>query len=476
MNNLPDRVVRPRRAFWLALVAMLPLVGGCHPAPPAANSAPAESQAGSAPVTVAVVYPERTSIHREVSEPGYIEAFEETAVFAKVSGYVNEGWKDRGDTLRKGQILATLWAPELIDELRQKETLVEQAEAAITQARELVTVAEKAYNSAGEQVKVAEANRQVLLARQKRTYSQYVRLERTGTAVLNKENMEEAQLGYETAKAGVLEAEAKITAAQAMRDEAKAKWNKTLADLRTAEVQRKVAERDRDLAKDFREYLRLPAPYDCVVYQRNINTGDFVQAATNGAGKPLYVVHRMDLLRIFVQVPEADAEWVQKGTEARIRVQALPGRTFTGRVARISWSLDPATRTLRAEIDLPNPPLTPARGGGEGGVLRPGMYAYATLSAELPGVLTLPRSAVATEGDVTRGYRSYCYQVVDGEAHRLPLELGAGDKERVEVLRKQPRPDGPWETLSGQEEIVQSVKDVRDGQRVRSSEREASAP
>jgi RND family efflux transporter MFP subunit len=459
VNNLPDRIVCRRRAFGLVLVAVLPLVGGCHRMP-AASSPPTESLVASAPVTVAAVYLERTSIHREVSEPGYIEAFEETPVFAKVSGYVNKGWKDRGDTLREGQVLATLRAPELVDDLKQKEGLVEQAEVAIVQARELVTVAEKAYNSAVEQVKVAEANRQMLLARQKRTHSQYVRLERAGTAVLDKENVEEAQLGYETAKAGVLEADAKITAAQAMRDEAKAKWNKTLADLRAAEVQRKVAERNRDLAKDYVDYLRLPAPYDCVVYQRNINTGDFVQAATNGAGKPLYVVHRTDLLRIFVQVPETDAVWVQKYAEARLRVRALPEQTFTGRVERISWSLDPATRTLRAEIDVPN----------SDGQLRPGMYAYATLSTDLPNVLTLPRSVVVTEGDVTRGYQPYCYQVENGTARRLPIKLGIGDSARVEVLKKQPRPGGPWESFTGKEEIVQgNLKEVRDGQEVRAN-------
>jgi RND family efflux transporter MFP subunit len=456
MHNQPDGVVLRRRVLWLALVAMLPVVG-CHRTP-AGNSAPAESQAGSAPATVAVVYPKRTSIHREVSQPGYIEAFEETPVFAKVSGYVEEGWKDRGDILRKGQILATLWAPELIDELKQKEALVEQAEAAIAQARELVTVAEKAHNSAVEQVKVAEANRQMQLAKQKRAHSQYVRLERTGTAILDKENVEEAQLGYETAKAGVLEAEAKITAAQAMRDEARARWSKTQADLRAAEVSRKVAEKNRDLARDLVDYLRLPAPYDCVVYQRNINTGGFVQAATGGVGKPLYVVHRMDQMRLFVQVPETDAGWVHKGAEARLHVRGLLGQTFTGNVARISWSLDPATRTLRAEIDLPN----------SEGQLRPGMYAKATLSTDLTNVLTLPRSAVATEGDVTRGYQTYCYQVVDGKAHRLPVELGPGDGERVEILRKQPHPGGPWESLTGTEAIIQGrLVDIRDGQEVR---------
>ena len=454
MHSLPDRVVPSRRLLVLCLAIAAVLPAGCR-AP--SDQPPAAAGDDSPSATVAVVSPERTAIHREVSQPGAIEAFEETPVFAKVAGYVNEGWKDRGDFLRKGQTLATLWAPELVDDLKQKESLIEQAEAAIAQAREAEKAVEAAYNSAVEQVKVAEADRLVLVKRQQRTHMQAQRLERAGSTVLDRENIDEAQLGYETAKASVLEAEAKIKAAQAMRDEAKAKWSKAGADVRAAEVNRKVAERNRDLAKDMVEYLRLPAPFDCVVYQRNINTGDFVQAATNGAAKPLYIVHRTDLLRIFVQVPETDAGWVKKGAEARLRVQALPGQTFTGHVDRISWSLDPTTRTLRAEIDLPNP----------AGRLRPGLYVYATLRTDLPDVRTLPRSAVATEGDVTRGYQTYCYQVVDDKVRRLLIELGAGDTERVEVRRKQTRPGGPWEEFTGKEEIVRgNLKDVRDGQSV----------
>lgn len=461
MLSPPNRVLPSRclHALCLALAVVLPV--GCSRAP--SEQPPAAAGDDNSSPTVGVVYPERTALHREVSEPGMIEAFEETPVFAKVAGYVNEGWKDRGDTLRKGEVLATLRAPELVDERKQKEALIEQAEVAITQARELVTVAEKTYNCTVAQVEVAEANRQMQLARQKRTHSQYVRLERAGTNVLDKENVEEARLGYETAKAGVIEAEAKIKAAQAMRDEAKAKWSKAVADLRAAEVNRKVAEKNRDLAKDFENYMRLPAPYDCIVYQRNVNTGDFVQATTGGAGKPLYVVHRMDKMRIFVHVPETDADWVRKGAEARLRFQALPGQTFTGSVQRISWSLDPTIRTLRAEIDLPNPD----------GRLRPGMYAYATLSSDLTNVLTLLRSAIVNEGDVTRGYQSYCYQVVDGKARRLTIELGPGDNQRVEVLRKQVRAGGPWEPFTGDEAIVRGeLSMLKDGQIVQVNRQE----
>jgi multidrug efflux pump subunit AcrA (membrane-fusion protein) len=127
-------------------------------------------------------------------------------------------------------------------------------------------------------------------------------------------------------------------------------------------------------------------------------------------------------------------------------------------VARTSWSLDPTTRTLRVEIDLPN----------ANGPLRPGMYAYASLSAELSDVLTVPRSAVATEGEVTRGYQSYCFQVEEGKIHRLPVELGPGDGERVEVLRKQVRAGGAWQPFTGTEQIVRgNLTPLRDGQDVR---------
>ena len=167
-------------------------------------------------------------------------------------------------------------------------------------------------------------------------------------------------------------------------------------------------------------------------------------------------------MRIFVQVPESDVPWVQKGAAARIGVQALPGRTFTGPVSRISWSLDPTTRTLRAEIDLPN----------ADGQLRPGMYAYATLSADLSGLLTLPRSAVVTEGDVLRGYKSHCYLVEDGKIQRLPIELGASDSERVAVLRKQSRPGGQWEPFTGKEKIVRGeLSGLKDGQAVQANKK-----
>jgi multidrug efflux pump subunit AcrA (membrane-fusion protein) len=446
--GLPGHIVR--LASFLA-----PLVLGCSPSPAPLPPVDEEKTLPS----VAVVRPERAAIQHEVAQPGAIESFEETQVFAKVSGYVRKWNVDRGDRVRKGQVLAELWVPELEEELKQKEALIEQAEAQLGQAREAEKAAQSAHKSAVAQVEVAQAGRESLQARLERTQRQYERLQRVGSNVLDREQVEEARLGYETARAGVAEANARIRAAQAARDEARAQWNKATSDVRAAEASRKVAQKNRDYVKAQVQYTRLPAPYNGVVTQRGVNTGDFVRAATAGTDRPLYTVRRTDRMRVVVDVPESDAGWVDRGTAALLRVPKLPGQAFTGEVARISWALDSSTRTLRAEIDLPN----------ADGRLRPGMYVHATLSARATDVLTLPRSAVLTEGEVTRGYRSYCYQVEDGKAGRLEVQIGSADDERIQVLKKRIPPASPggaprWVDFTGTEEVARDgLKGLSDG-------------
>ncbi|HEY7158698.1 MAG TPA: efflux RND transporter periplasmic adaptor subunit [Gemmataceae bacterium] len=434
----------------LSLVLLL----GCGRSPPP----PPQASEEKATPTVRIVRPERAAIHREVSQPGAIQAFEETPIFAKIAGYIKEWKVDIDATVRKDQLLAELSVPELEVERQQKEALIRQADEQVEQAQKAATAAEAAFHTAEAQIKEAEAGQDRAEADVKRTRSQSERLARAGQGgVLDRESVEETRLGYEAALAALRQAKARVQTAHALRNEGKAKWDKARTDVRVAEASAGVARKNGDYVQTQLDYTRLTAPYDGVVTQRHVNTGDFVRAATSSKEGPLYVVRRTDLLRIFVQVPESDTDWVRKGVAARIRVPKLSGQTFNGTVARTSWAVDPDTRTLRAEIDLANPD----------GRLRPGLYVHATLSAELADVLTLPHSAVATEGEVTRGYHSYCYQVKDGEARRLPLELGVRDNARVEVLKKQPRPGGSWESVTGEEEIVQNVKDVRDGQRVR---------
>jgi hypothetical protein len=109
---------------------------------------------------------------------------------------------------------------------------------------------------------------------------------------------------------------------------------------------------------------------------------------------------------------------------------------------RSSYSLRPQSRTLLAEIDLPNPD----------DLLRPGMYAYADIRAERGDVLSLPASAVTTQGDVNEGYQEYCLVLENGKIRRMFIEVGARGEGRVQVLKKQVR--GGWEAFGGEERVV----------------------
>jgi RND family efflux transporter MFP subunit len=277
---------------------------------------------------------------------------------------------------------------------------------------------------------------------------EYNRIAKLTGTVLDAQTRDETYNQLQSASAAVKEVEAKVVSARAALKESEAARDKARADIAVAE-----AEQGRVAA--LLGFARLPAPYAGVVTRRNVNTGDYVQPPTSSKGEPLFVIERRDLMRVFVEVPEADARWVSKGTKARIRIADLPGQPLTG-------ALDRTTRTLVAEIDLPNP----------GDQLRPGMYAYATLSAELPNVLTLPSTAIVTQGDVLQGYQTYCFVVEEGKVRRTGIEIGARGTDRVQVLKKQTRPakkgeEGRWEDFTGEERVVSSNPgSLTDGQQV----------
>lgn len=415
--------------------------GGARPPSPATAEQPSK--------TYAVVHPERGTLHRSVRQPGHVQAFERTPIVAKIAGYVQKWNADIGDRVRKGDVLAELWVPELMAELRQKEAQVRQAEKALAMADAQIATAKAQVQEAEAGLGRAEATRSYWQGQSER----FARLAKTG--VSDKQNQEEALDQYRSASAAYREAQAKVATARSNQTEKEAARDKADADVHAARA-------DRERVVALAGYARFTSPYDGVVSQRNIDTQQFVQPAVGVKGDVLYVVERTDQVRVFVTVPEADADWVTPGAAAKVRVQVLPDQDFTGRVTRTAWSLDQTTRTLLSEIDLPN---------GDGR-LRPGMYATVTIAAERPGALSLPASAVVTEGDVTSGYRSYFFEVADGHARRLPVQLGLVGNDRVEVLKKQvpgaksgepPR----WAEFTGREEVIKSdAAGLKDGQAV----------
>jgi RND family efflux transporter MFP subunit len=238
--------------------------------------------------------------------------------------------------------------------------------------------------------------------------------------------------------------------------------------VRVAEAKLSVAESDRRRAAAVLAYREIRAPFDGVVTRKGVDTGDFLQPSVSGtpSGKALYVVVRADLVKVMIDVPESDAHGVKAGTVAKVRVPSLGEREFEGKVTRTSLALDQQSRTLRAQIEMPNPD----------GVLRPGLYVSARIGSSRSNVLTVPASSVFVLDD-----QAMVVRVEDGKARRTPVKLGARQGGRVELLKKQTRPAPrgepvPWEDLTGTEElIVEKPAGWTDGQPVRAESKAAAA-
>jgi RND family efflux transporter MFP subunit len=371
------------------------LASGCKEEPSASakeSGKPADSKASD----IKVIHPEKRDVRREIERPGYnVLPFERTPLHAKIAGYVSKWNFDIGDAVRKDEVLAELYIPEMTVELKQKEAGVRQA---------------------GSEIKQAEAALLRAKAELDRSKSQYERMERVGqSGVLDKEQVDETRLGYEAARAAVVKAE---------------------ADIEVARVRLQVAEADRDHVQTLLQYTQIKAPFDGIVTRRTINTGDFVQPPGAGKGDPLYVVDRIKPVRVFVDVAELDAVWVSEGDTVLLRAQALPGQLFKGTLTRTSRSMDRQNRNLRTEIDLPN----------ADGKLLPGMYMTATVIVEHKNVWALPAAAIVTEGD-----QNFCYRMENGKPVRASIQVGLRGKDAVEILGIDSE---PGQAVTGQESIV----------------------
>src|SRR4029079_9022966 len=149
---------------------------------------------------------------------------------------------------------------------------------------------------------------------------------------------------------------------------------------------------------------------------------------------------RTDVVRIFVDIPEQDSNFVQIGTKASVLARAFRDKSIPGSVTRTSWALNVKSRTLRAEIDLPNP----------GSQLLPGMYAYANVIIDRPGVRALPVSALIPSGEQT-----FCLVHRNGRAVRTEIQTAVSDGDWIEVTNRQaPSSDSPpgevtWKRIDG---------------------------
>ena len=171
------------------------------------------------------------------------------------------------------------------------------------------------------------------------------------------------------------------------------------------------------------QFARIAAPFSGIVTARFVDPGAFIPAATSGSTpQSAALLTLMDFSRVRVQlyVPEAEVPFIKKGLAATLTVEELPRRTFSGTVSRFSNALDESTKTMLAEIELPNADHA----------LRPGMYASVHLAVERKNDALL----VPTEAVVVEKAGSFVYALADGKAHKTPVHTGFSDGVNVEIV------------------------------------------
>jgi RND family efflux transporter MFP subunit len=383
---------------------------------------------------VATVKPKKMSLTQKTEQPAKIEAFSMTRIHAKVNGFIDQilvdigdqvlGPKkdDHGNIVEPGQLLAVLVAPELSDELAQKEAMIAQAEADIDQASAAIEVAEALAQS-------ADANVAEVIAGQRKVEAEYQRWksEAERISVLASTKAVTAKLAEETtqqmkaADAAREEVVARIQSAKAKQNEANVAISKAKADLRSIEAKRKIAQAEFQRIKSLCEYMQIRAPYSGTISVRNFDPGSLMQVSQANDENPLFTIVQTDRVRVSLNVPETEAVLVKQEGKATIKIPALNNRVFEGKVARTSWVLSTSTRTLECEIEVEN----------KEGLLRPGMYANVELIvAQKSDVLSLPRSAIVQQD----GKPTCLIVTADGTIARRALQTGIVTTTDIEVV------------------------------------------
>jgi RND family efflux transporter MFP subunit len=227
------------------------------------------------------------------------------------------------------------------------------------------------------------------------------------------------------------QAQAQLKVAQAARDLAEVTWRRN-QDLFNRRV---IAVQDYDTAADtYREnqaqvmvdqaninqlealegFKIVRAPFNGVVTARNTDIGDYI---ASGSGTQLFRMQQTSPLRVYVSVPQIYAQLVKVGTEGDLNLDEFPGRKFVGHVTNTAKAIDPTSRTLLTELQIPN----------ETGELFPGAYALITLRVtDNTGILTIPSNALLFRSEGTT------VGVVDAdskvEIRKITISLNLGDK------------------------------------------------
>jgi RND family efflux transporter MFP subunit len=235
--------------------------------------------------TVAVVNPVSEKPDEELVLPGSLQAYEESPIYARTSGYLVKWYKDIGSRITKGELLAKIDTPEVDQELNQSRAARQQ----IVAQMELAKISADRWEN----------------------------LRKTDS--VSAQEADQQTSGYKQAQANLAAADANV--------------------------------RRLEQLEGFKDVY---APFNGVLTKRNVDPGALINAGAGVAGRELFDVARVDPLRVYTSVPQAYAPYIKVGAKTYVTLQEFPGQKFVGMVARTAEAIDPTTRTLLTEVDVPN--------------------------------------------------------------------------------------------------------------------------
>jgi RND family efflux transporter MFP subunit len=235
--------------------------------------------------TVAVVNPVAEKPDEELVLPGSLQAYEESPIYARTSGYLVRWYKDIGSRVEKGELLAKIDTPEVDQELNQSRAARQQAVAQLELAK-------------------ISADRWEALRK---------------TDSVSAQEADQQASGYKQAQANLAASDANV--------------------------------RRLEQLEGFKDVY---APFTGVLTRRNVDPGALINAGAGATGRELFDLAKVDPLRVYISVPQAYAPYIKVGSKTPVTLQEFPGTKFMGTVVRTAEAIDPTTRTLLTEVDVPN--------------------------------------------------------------------------------------------------------------------------
>ena len=324
----------------------------------------AEAEKTSLP-KVTTVRPERAPADVDVPLPGTTQPWLTTGIYARIDGYLKARYVDIGDHVKAGQLIAEIDAPEVDQQLNQARGTLSQSKASLVQLQADLELA-------------------------RRTAKRFVGI---GVGAVTQQEIDDRTTAATTAQKAVDAGEATVIANQAAVDR----------------------------LQQLTGFERVYAPFTGVITARNVDPGSLISAGSTTTITQLFSLAQVDVLRIFVFVPQTYAFDVRVGQSADVVLREQPDRVFKGTVTRTADAIDTGSGTLLTEVDVQN----------HDGALLSGSYVtvHFKLHRRDPP-LQIPGTALLAGAKGTR----VALIAEDGTLHYRSIELGRDYGDHIEVL------------------------------------------